>query len=207
MSRLVKLAGAYRTHFLKDLPKIQNSLPQKVTVTGYISRSTKLFTNLKCPESGDSHELQIHTPENLYNKGILTVDSAISISGTLQERPDKNKRNEQTLGNIELLTEDVKMFNQCIPALHRNKLGSDDWKNSGIEYQYKNRFLGLRDGKLQLILKERSKIIQRMRSFLHEEGDFMEIETPTLFSPTPGGAREFVVPSSYRKKSKSIEKV
>ena len=69
MSRLVKLAGAYRTHFLKDLPKIR-SLPQKVTVTGYISRSTKLFTNLKCPESGDSHELQIHTPENLYSAVI-----------------------------------------------------------------------------------------------------------------------------------------
>ena len=114
MSRLVKLAGAYRTHFLKELPKIR-SLPQKVTVTGYISRSTKLFTNLKCPESGDSHELQIHTPENLYKEGILTVDSAISISGTLQERPDKNKRNEQTLGNIELLTfsgNDVPIWSQ-----------------------------------------------------------------------------------------------
>merc|ERR1712226_770932 len=201
MSGLARLGNVYRTHFLRDL-----SSPGNVTVTGYVSRSTKMFFNLKCPESGGDHVLQVQMqpdargaptiPELLKNEK-LTVDSAISVTGQLVYRPEQHQRENEPLGAFELIPQDVKMYNQCVPALHRNRLDSEDWRRAGLEYQYKNRFLGLRSAKLQSILKARSKIIHKMREILHDRYDFTEIETPTLFSPTPGGAREFVVPSSY----------
>merc|ERR1712226_69760 len=201
MSGLARLGNVYRTHFLRDL-----SSPGNVTVTGYVSRSTKMFFNLKCPESGGDHVLQVQMqpdargaptiPELLKNEK-LTVDSAISVTGQLVYRPEQHQRENEPLGAFELIPQDVKMYNQCVPALHRNRLDSEDWRRAGLEYQYKNRFLGLRSAKLQSILKARSKIIHKIREILHDRYDFTEIETPTLFSPTPGGAREFVVPSSY----------
>ncbi|CAK1553394.1 unnamed protein product [Leptosia nina] len=36
-----------------------------------------------------------------------------------------------------------------------------------------------------------------MRRFLIEKHSFCEVETPTLFCRTPGGAREFVVPTHH----------
>ena len=58
----------------------------------------------------------------------------------------------------------------------------------------KYRYLDLRNQWLQNNLKVRSDLIHKMRNFLHEN-HFTEIETPTLFRRTPGGAREFVVPT------------
>ncbi|KMQ96518.1 aspartyl-trna mitochondrial [Lasius niger] len=41
----------------------------------------------------------------------------------------------------------------------------------------------------------RSSVIMKMREFLINECNFVDIETPTLFKSTPGGAQEFIVPT------------
>ena len=43
-------------------------------------------------------------------------------------------------------------------------------------------------------MRLRSEVMHKMRNFLVESG-FIEVETPTLFRRTPGGAREFLVPT------------
>ena len=43
-----------------------------------------------------------------------------------------------------------------------------------------------------------------MRNYLIQECDFVDIETPTLFRRTPGGAQEFVVPTRFKGKFYSL---
>lgn len=57
------------------------------------------------------------------------------------------------------------------------------------------RYLELRSSSLQKNLRLRSSVIMKMRQFLHDLHSFVEVETPYLFRRTPGGAREFLVPS------------
>lgn len=48
---------------------------------------------------------------------------------------------------------------------------------------------------MQHNLRMRSQVIMRMREYLINYLGFVEVETPTLFCRTPGGAQEFVVPT------------
>ena len=64
-----------------------------------------------------------------------------------------------------------------------------------LRLQY--RYLDLRRAALQRHLCIRSELVQRMRTFLTGHG-FLDIETPTLFRRTPGGAKEFVVPTQAK---------
>jgi aspartyl-tRNA synthetase len=58
----------------------------------------------------------------------------------------------------------------------------------------KYRYLDLRRNPLKKNLMLRNKVGFEVRSYLHNI-DFMEVETPYLIKSTPGGARDFVVPS------------
>lgn len=57
--------------------------------------------------------------------------------------------------------------------------------------------MDLRFPEMQSNLRLRSGILHSMRRFLVEKHGFVEVETPTLFCQTPGGAREFVVPTHH----------
>ncbi|CAG2064271.1 unnamed protein product, partial [Timema podura] len=57
----------------------------------------------------------------------------------------------------------------------------------------KYRYLDLRFPEMQRNLRLRSKVIMKMREYLCNYCDFVDVETPTLFRRTPGGAQEFVV--------------
>lgn len=48
---------------------------------------------------------------------------------------------------------------------------------------------------MQENLRLRSRVAHLTRSYLAEEHGFIEVETPTLFKRTPGGAAEFPVPT------------
>ena len=62
-----------------------------------------------------------------------------------------------------------------------------------MEYRY----LDLRRQQLQENQKFRSHLVMKIREFLTKQ-NFLDIETPTLFRRTPGGAKEFIVPSRMK---------
>lgn len=62
-----------------------------------------------------------------------------------------------------------------------------------LRLQY--RYLDLRFPDMQRNLRIRSRVLMKMREYLINHCGFVEVETPTLFRRTPGGAQEFVVPS------------
>ncbi|XP_041958430.1 aspartate--tRNA ligase, mitochondrial isoform X2 [Alosa sapidissima] len=71
--------------------------------------------------------------------------------------------------------------------------GQENKKSEALRMQY--RYLDLRSSQMQYNLRVRSHLVMKMREYLCNLHGFVDVETPTLFKRTPGGAKEFVVPS------------
>ncbi len=93
-------------------------------------------------------------------------------------------------GEVEVLVHEAFVFNKSeTPPFEI----ADDVQTSE-EKRLAFRYIDLRRPKLQRVLRTRSKMNQTARRFLDENG-FLELETPVLVKYTPGGARNFLVPS------------
>ncbi|CAL7939439.1 unnamed protein product [Xylocopa violacea] len=122
----------------------------------------------------------------------LTFESVLSIEGTVIKRPEGQENKYMKTGNIEVQMESLKILNIAnskLPFIIR------DYNKAKESTQLKYRYISLRYPELQKHLRLRSEMIMKMREYLIKECDFVDIETPTLFKPTPEGAQEFIVPT------------
>ncbi|KAM4623641.1 aspartate--tRNA ligase, mitochondrial [Polymixia lowei] len=121
----------------------------------------------------------------------LTVESVIRVTGTVRRRPDGQENKEMPTGQIEVLVESVEVLNVCkkLPFEIKDFVK----KSESLRMQY--RYLDLRSSQMQCNLRLRSQLVMKMREYLCNIHGFVDVETPTLFKRTPGGAKEFVVPS------------
>ena len=119
------------------------------------------------------------------------LESCLSIEGTVVARPSE-------MINPKLLTGDIEIHVTKVNEINRAKLKLPFYikpHNTAKEsLRLQHRYLDLRHSWIQDNLKVRSDMTLKMRQFLQSEG-FLDIETPTLFRRTPGGAQEFVVPT------------
>lgn len=86
-------------------------------------------------------------------------------------------------GDIEVYIESLKILNiasRNLPIFIR------EYNKAKESQQMKYRYLSLRYPELQKNLRMRSSLIMKMREFLINECNFVDIETPTLFKNTPG---------------------
>ncbi|KAK7095038.1 aspartate--tRNA ligase, mitochondrial-like [Littorina saxatilis] len=122
----------------------------------------------------------------------LRLESVLEVYGTVRTRPDGQRNEQMPTGDIEVLVSSLHILNSCQPQLPFDVKGFHEVKES---LRMEHRYLDLRGGRLQRNLRIRSRMVMKMREFLANLNDFVEVETPTLFRRTPGGAKEFVVPS------------
>lgn len=132
-------------------------------------------------------------PEAFQLAKTLTKESCISITGKVQARPKGTINENIPTGKVELSIKHLEIINICPP------LPFDlDLKDTSEEIRLKYRFLDLRRKDMQKVLLGRAKVIKSIRDYMTAQG-FNEFETPMLVKYTPGGARNYLVPSRLEK--------
>jgi aspartyl-tRNA synthetase len=180
----------YRTHNCGELN--ESNIGQEVTLTGWLEyhRMRKFFTlrdGYGCT--------QVIIPDELsstYDIEKIPFESILKITGLVLARPVGMRNETMPTGNVEVTMKSLAVLNESkknLPIEIRNFNRAKE--NLRLEYRY----LDLRFSDMQKNLRTRSKVLMKMREYLINHCGFVEVETPTLFRRTPGGAQEFVVPT------------
>lgn len=169
-------------------------LGQEVTLCGWIQyRRQNIFLVLRDFEG----LVQVIIPQDEAAASVrkilcdAPVESVVRVSGTVVARPLGQENSKMPTGEIEIQVKTAELLNSCkkLPFEIKNFVK----KSETLRLQY--RYLDLRSSQMQQNLRLRSWMVMRMREFLCHQHGFVDVETPTLFKRTPGGAKEFVIPS------------
>ena len=124
----------------------------------------------------------------------------IGVRGKVRSRGEQFSKKEGKLvsaanpnlptGEVEVMVLEATIFNKADTPPFPIEARSDTREEVRLEYRY----LDLRREPLQQALIMRHNINQATRNYLSDQG-CLEIETPFLCKYTPGGARNFLVPS------------
>ncbi|XP_074246218.1 aspartate--tRNA ligase, mitochondrial isoform X2 [Saimiri boliviensis] len=169
-------------------------LGQEVTLCGWIQyRRQNTFLVLR-----DFHGLvQVIIPQDESAASVRKIlceapmESVVQVSGTVISRPAGQENPKMPTGEIEIKVKTAELLNACkkLPFEIKDFMK----KTEALRLQY--RYLDLRSFQMQYNLRLRSQMVMKMREYLCNLHGFVDIETPTLFKRTPGGAKEFLVPS------------
>ncbi|XP_039737386.1 aspartate--tRNA ligase, mitochondrial isoform X1 [Pteropus medius] len=169
-------------------------LGQEVTLCGWIQyRRQNIFLVLR-----DSHGLvQVVIPQDESAASVKKIlceapmESVVQVSGTVISRPPGQENPKMPTGDIEIKVKTAQLLNSCkkLPFEIKDFVK----KTEALRLQY--RYLDLRSFQMQYNLRLRSQMVMKMRDYLCNLHGFVDVETPTLFKRTPGGAKEFVIPS------------
>ncbi|KAJ1352807.1 hypothetical protein KIN20_009229 [Parelaphostrongylus tenuis] len=130
-------------------------------------------------------------PESPLSKTVkdLHYESVVEVEGTVLSRGN-NVNPKMKTGEIEINVSKLTVLNHASPNLPMLP-DSEASEKTRLTYRY----IDLRSDRIQRAIRLRSNIVHKMRRFLIEEAKFVDVETPTLFRRTPGGAAEFIVPA------------
>ena len=160
---------------------------QNVRIIGWVAKKRDLggltFVDLR-DRSGIVQVLineDVARPD-IRNEYIIQVEGTV----TLKEVPNLNLKT----GKVEVVARKVTLINKA----KNPPLIIADETDALEDVRLKYRYLDLRRKVLQEKIITRAKVTKVTREFLDSEG-FIEIETPILTKSTPGGARDYLVPS------------
>lgn len=169
-------------------------LNKQITVKGWVHKRRDLggliFFDLRDREG----LLQCVIEPNSECFGIaeqIKHEYVVEVTGTVRLRPEPNHK--ITSGMVELLAQNISILNVSLPV----PILVDDQTTSEIN-RMTHRIIDLRGQKMQHNIRLRHRLTSIVRNFLDNSG-FIDIETPFLTRSTPGGARDFLVPSSINK--------
>uniref|UniRef100_A0AAR2LP68 Aminoacyl-transfer RNA synthetases class-II family profile domain-containing protein n=1 Tax=Pygocentrus nattereri TaxID=42514 RepID=A0AAR2LP68_PYGNA len=161
---------------------------EEVTLCGWVQYLRQdLFVILR----DFSGLVQVLIPQDEVAAQLLSVESVIMVKGRVRLRPAGQENKNMSTGEIEVCAESMEVLNTCrkLPFEIKDFVK----KSEALRMQY--RYLDLRSSQMQYNLRLRSQLVMKMREYLCNLHGFADVETPTLFKRTPGGAKEFVVPS------------
>lgn len=179
---------SYRTHTCGELRPCD--VGKKVTLCGWVQyiRMSK-FILLR-----DSYGLtQCIIGGQEVDFTNISLETVVKIKGIVASRPQNMINKDMATGNVEVIIDSIEILNTAseLPFNLRK------YQKPNEQLRMQHRYIDLRFPEMQNNLRQRSLMLHNMRRFLVENNGFVEVETPTLFCRTPGGAREFVVPTHH----------
>ncbi len=120
----------------------------------------------------------------------LRSEFVVSVTGTVERRPDGTSNPELATGEIDLRAGELAILSEAEPP----PFPVNDETEAGEDLRLKYRYIDLRRPALQKTLMFRHRMYQITHSYFDGHG-FIEIETPVLMKSTPEGARDYLVPS------------
>ena len=180
----------YRTSYASALQRTDAG--SEVTLSGWVARIRNhggvAFIDLR-DSSGIAQvtfrDAQVATADS------LRVESCVTITGIVRERPEGNVNTAIASGEVEVEATSLTVLaaSDVLPF----QLDDEPGEETRLAYRY----LDLRRESAAYPLKLRSKVSAAVRNVLIDR-DFVEVETPTLTHSTPEGARDFLVPARLK---------
>jgi len=121
--------------------------------------------------------------------GQLRLEFCVGIRGKVVSR-GQNANPKLRTGEIEIHATELAVFNRSEPT----PFPIEDKIDTSEEKRLQFRYLDLRRAPLQRTLMTRARVNHLTRNYF-TESRFLELETPFMVKYTPGGARNFLVPS------------
>lgn len=192
-----------RTHTCGQLRAIDHG--KEVTMYGWIQhnrngrflalRDSYGVTQLVVPEA-------LVVPDDLRCKVVakIPLESVVCAKGVVRRRPVGQENKNMPTGEVEVILSDIKVIGEAASNLPFH-VRSHNKPKEPLRLKY--RYLDLRTKEMQYNLRLRSQFVSKIRDFFNAYG-FVEVETPTLFKDTPGGAQEFVVPTRDKNRFLSL---
>jgi len=186
-----------RSHYCGELRAKQ--IGETVTLCGWVDRRRDhggvIFVDLR----DRTGTIQIvsdpqRTPDSYKNAETLRNEYVVKITGKVYQRPDESLNPKIATGEIEIYADKIDLLNSVRKNLPF-QVSSSDSESVREDLRLKYRYLDLRRDRLSQNIQLRHQVVKAMRSYLEDQQNFIEIETPILTRSTPEGARDYLVPS------------
>ena len=175
----------YRSHVNGEF-RLQH-VGLNVTLVGWVQRKRNLGSLLFIDLRDRSGIVQLFVKDPSLVPD-LKQEYLIQVKGVVTKKEVANKT--LATGEVEIDVSSLTIINtaETLPLI------VDDVTDAGEDIRLQYRYLDLRRSPMQEKLVVRSKIMNAFHAFFAKH-DFTNIETPLLTLSTPGGARDFLVPS------------
>jgi aspartyl-tRNA synthetase len=181
-----------RTHTCGELTKAD--LHKEVVLFGWVhnrrDHGGAIFIDLRDREGLTQVVFEKDVlPEVHETAGQLRLEYCVGVRGKVAAR-GSNANPKLRTGEIEVHASDLEIFNRSEPTPFQ----IEDRLETSEEKRLQYRYLDLRRAPLQKSLMTRARVNHLTRNYF-TENRFLELETPFMVKYTPGGARNFLVPS------------
>lgn len=176
---------AYRSH-VNGVLRLEH-VGTSVTLIGWVQRKRNLgsllFIDLR--DRSGIVQLLVKDPSLVPD---LKPEYLIQVTGVVVQKAVPNKVLATGAIEVDVATLQVINTSETLPMI------VDDVTDAGEDIRLQYRYLDLRRAPMQEKLITRSRVMQAFHAFFAKH-DFTNVETPLLTLSTPGGARDFLVPS------------
>ena len=187
------MQGLKRTHRCGELSAV--NVGETVTIMGWVQKNRNkgglVFTDVR-DRSGIIQvvcEEGTTEPALIEKAASLRSEYVVAIVGKVARRSGAVNDKIAT-GEIEVIPSELRILSEAMTP----PFPIEENSKTKEEIRLKYRYLDLRRPDLQRNLKMKSQVMTLTRQYFAEEG-FLEVETPMLGKTTPGGARDYLVPS------------
>ncbi|MCW8131718.1 MAG: aspartate--tRNA ligase [Planctomycetota bacterium] len=126
--------------------------------------------------------------------GALRGEWVVRVEGKVRARPEGTRNEKLPTGAVEVDASTIEILNKAkTPPF---EIADEIDTNEELRLQF--RYLDLRRDRMRKVLELRSSAAQAARTYFTSQ-NFVEVETPFMVKYTPGGARNFLVPSRTNK--------